>query len=36
MFIKKRKLRFYQDAFLTPGINPLFAISRNVTRESPN
>jgi hypothetical protein len=22
--------------FLTPGINPLFAISRNVTRETPN
>ena len=26
----------YQLAFVTPGINPLLAISRKVTREIPN
>src|SRR5690606_25367810 len=30
------QLKFYQLAFLTPGINPLFAISLKVTREIPN
>src|SRR5699024_7370431 len=35
--IKFRQFQFlfYQDAFRTPGIRPWFAISRNVTRESP-